>query len=83
MRNFRLGEWLPEAMTPLFTDWLLERLEHGYLQATRHHTGAALMFPHATINGWYYTAHPPPVTVRHAGGPGQRPRAACPTRACE
>jgi rifampicin phosphotransferase len=58
MRNFRLGEWLPEAMTPLFTDWLLERLEHGYLQATRHHTGAALMFPHATINGWYYTANP-------------------------
>ena len=58
MRNFRLGEWLPEAMTPLFTDWLLERLEHGYLQATRHHTGAALIFPHATINGWYYTANP-------------------------
>ena len=58
MRNFRLGEWLPEPMTPLFADWLLERLEHGYLQATRQHTGAALVFPHAAINGWYYTATP-------------------------
>jgi rifampicin phosphotransferase len=58
MRNFRLGEWLPEPMTPLFADWLLERLEHGYLQATRRHTGAALVFPHAALNGWYYTATP-------------------------
>jgi rifampicin phosphotransferase len=58
MRNFRLGEWLPEAMTPLFASWLLDRLEHGYLQATRSHTGAALVFPHAAINGWYYTATP-------------------------
>jgi hypothetical protein len=65
MRNFRLGEWLPEAMTPLFADWLLERFEHGYLQATRRHTGAALGFPHATINGWYYTA-----TARPSG-PGR------------
>jgi rifampicin phosphotransferase len=30
MRNFRLGEWLPEAMTPLFADWLLELIEDGY-----------------------------------------------------
>jgi len=58
MRNFRLGEWLPEPMTPLFAGWLLERLEDGYLQATRSHTGAALVFPHAAINGWYYTATP-------------------------
>jgi phosphohistidine swiveling domain-containing protein len=58
MRNFRLGEWLPEPMTPLFADWLLDRLEHGFLQATRQHTGAALVFPHGAINGWYYTATP-------------------------
>jgi rifampicin phosphotransferase len=58
MRNFRLGEWLPEPMTPLFASWLLQRLEDGYLQATRQHTGAALVFPHAAINGWYYTATP-------------------------
>ena len=27
MRNFRLGEWLPEAVTPLFATWLLPVLE--------------------------------------------------------
>ena len=59
MRNLRLGEWLPEPMTPLFADWLLERLDHGEQQATRDHVGAALEFPHAAINGWYYLATPP------------------------
>ena len=58
MRNFRLGEWLPEAMTPLFADWLLVRIEEGYLAATRRHLGASLGFPYAAINGWYYTAVP-------------------------
>jgi rifampicin phosphotransferase len=58
MRNLRLGEWLPEPMTPLFSDWLLERLDHGERQATRAHVGAALAFPHAAINGWYYLATP-------------------------
>jgi rifampicin phosphotransferase len=59
MRNLRLGEWLPEPMTPLFADWLLERIDHGDLQATRDHVGAMLPFPHAAINGWYYLATPP------------------------
>jgi hypothetical protein len=59
MRNLRLGEWLPEPMTPLFADWLLDRLDHGEQQATRDHVGAALAFPHAAINGWYYLATPP------------------------
>jgi phosphohistidine swiveling domain-containing protein len=58
MRNLRLGEWLPEPMTPLFADWLLERLDHGEQQATHDHVGAALEFPHAAINGWYYLATP-------------------------
>ena len=58
MRNFRLGEWLPEPMTPLFADWLLERIDHGELQATRDHVGGMLPFPHAAINGWYYIATP-------------------------
>jgi phosphohistidine swiveling domain-containing protein len=59
MRNLRLGEWLPEPMTPLFADWLLERLDQGEQQATRDHVGAALEFPHDAINGWYYLATPP------------------------
>jgi pyruvate,water dikinase len=59
MRNLRLGEWLSEPMTPLFADWLLERLDHGEQQATRAHVGTALPFPHAAINGWYYLTTPP------------------------
>jgi pyruvate,water dikinase len=58
MRNLRLGEWLPEPMTPLFADWLLQRLDHGEQQATRDQVGAALAFPHAAINGWYYLGTP-------------------------
>lgn len=60
MRNFRLGEWLPEAMTPLFADWLLGLLEDGYLGGMRSSVGAVLPFPHAAINGWYYAALPEP-----------------------
>jgi rifampicin phosphotransferase len=59
MRNLRLGEWLPEPMTPLFADWLLDRLGHGEQQATREDVGTALPFPHAAINGWYYLGTPP------------------------
>jgi pyruvate,water dikinase len=58
MRNLRLGEWLPEPMTPLFADWLLDRIDHGEQQATRVHIGTTLPFPHAAINGWYYLGTP-------------------------
>jgi rifampicin phosphotransferase len=58
IRNLRLGEWLPEPMTPLFADWLLDRLDHGERQATRNDVGTALEFPHAAINGWYYLGTP-------------------------
>ncbi len=58
MRTFRLGEWLPEPMTPLFQDWLLERIEEGYLDGMRRDAGTAIPFRHGAINGWYYTATP-------------------------
>jgi len=58
MRNFRLGEWLPEAMTPLFADWLLVLIEEGYLGGLRSAAGAAVPFGYARVNGWYYTALP-------------------------
>jgi len=64
MRNFRLGEWLPEPMTPLFQDWLLERLGDGLLRAQRRMTGTALPWRHAAIHGWYYTTAGPKVTPR-------------------
>lgn len=59
VRNFRLGEWLPDPMTPLFADWLLQQLDEGFEAGVRSTAGAGLDFPHAAVNGWYYTtAHP-------------------------
>ena len=59
-RNFRLGEWLPEPMTPLFADWLLPLIEDGYLDGMRDTIGAAIPFRYATVNGWYFNATPRP-----------------------
>jgi phosphohistidine swiveling domain-containing protein len=58
MRTFRLGEWLPDPMTPLFADWLLPLLEDGYLAWMRQAAGVGVPFRYAAINGWYYTAPP-------------------------
>jgi rifampicin phosphotransferase len=56
MRNFRLGEWLPEAVTPLFGTWLLPALEDGYLDGMHESVGVRVPFPYALVNGWYYNA---------------------------
>jgi pyruvate,water dikinase len=61
LRNFRVGEWLPDPMTPLFATWLLVRIEQGLHDALRDTAGAAPAFRSAAINGWYYTALPHPV----------------------
>jgi len=63
MRTFRLGEWLPEPMSPLFHDWLLGLIEAGYLQGMRATAGAVVPFQYAAINGWYYTAVPGPRAI--------------------
>jgi rifampicin phosphotransferase len=60
MRNFRLGEWLPEAVTPLFATWLLPALEDGYLDGMRASVGVQVPFRYALVNGWYYNATPIP-----------------------
>ena len=57
-RNFRLGEWLPEPVTPLFADWLLPLLEAGYLDGMRDTTGAVVPFRYAVVNDWYYNSPP-------------------------
>lgn len=59
-RNFRIGEWLPEAMTPLFADWLLPRIESGYLDGMRADARVTVPFRYASVNGWYYNATPIP-----------------------
>ena len=59
-RNFRIGEWLPEAMTPLFADWLLPELESGFLDGLWDTVRVQVPFRYATVNGWYYNALPTP-----------------------
>lgn len=59
MRNFRLGEWLPEPLTPLFADWLLPVLDHGTAIRLRAELGMPLRTASVVVNGWYYTSPPP------------------------
>jgi pyruvate,water dikinase len=58
-RNFRLGEWLPEPVTPLFADWLLPAIEAGFADGIRAIAGATFPFPSAVVNGWYYATPQP------------------------
>jgi pyruvate,water dikinase len=59
-RNFRLGEWLPEAVTPLFATWLLPDLEDGYLDGMQETVGVRVPFRYTLVNGWYYNTPPIP-----------------------
>jgi rifampicin phosphotransferase len=61
LRNFRLGEWLPEPVTPLFASWLLPVLERGIARAMRAESGIPMRPAGAVVNGWYYTTPPPRV----------------------
>jgi phosphohistidine swiveling domain-containing protein len=61
LRNFRLGEWLPEPVTPLFADWLLPVLERGAARAMRAESGLPMRPAGAVLNGWYFTTPPPQV----------------------
>ena len=54
-RNFRIGEWLPEPITPLCDTWLLPRMEQRYAEMARELLGVYPTPPlHVTINGWYF-----------------------------
>ncbi|KRE80886.1 PEP/pyruvate-binding domain-containing protein [Arthrobacter sp. Soil762] len=59
-RNFRLGEWLPDPMTPLFEEWLLPRIEIGFLDGMQTDARVRVPFRYASVNGWYYNAPPVP-----------------------
>jgi phosphohistidine swiveling domain-containing protein len=59
LRNFRLGEWLPEPVTPLFETWLLPGLGRGVAKELARDSGLALRLDDAIINGWYYTTPQP------------------------
>ena len=59
LRNFRLGEWLPEPVTPLFSDWLLPVLHDGMAAAMRAEAKLPLRPEHTILHGWCYTTPPP------------------------
>lgn len=58
IRNFRLGEWIGDPVTPLFQTWLLPRIEsrlHHNIGALFGITNEALGRPlHVIVNGWYF-----------------------------
>lgn len=57
MRNFRLGEWLPEPVTPLCDTWLLPRLEEAAFVAQARDVGLRPLPPyHVTVHGWYFSS---------------------------
>ena len=63
LRNFRLGEWLPEPVTPLFMDWVIRRMDDAYNVAVRRSAGIDVPMGYAQINGWYYVSPPTPLAL--------------------
>ncbi|WP_461171489.1 PEP-utilizing enzyme [Arthrobacter sp. Z1-9] len=58
--NFRLGEWLPEPVTPLFMDWIIPCMDSAYNDAVFRSAGLRVPMAHTSVNGWYYVAPPTP-----------------------
>src|SRR5262249_41097988 len=57
LRNFRLGEWLPEPITPPFRSWLLARMENGFNAFYQRQSGLTTVPPdHVVIHGWYFAS---------------------------
>lgn len=57
MRNFRLGEWLPDPVTPLCDTWLIACLEAGEVAAEGRDFGLRPRQPyHVLVNGWYFSS---------------------------
>lgn len=59
MRNLRLGEWLPEPLTPLFEDWLLKLMSRGFGRGTRSDSGLLTGIRYAVVNRWFYSTPEP------------------------
>jgi len=64
MRNLRLGEWLPEPVTPLFANWGLRLISDGFGKGTHADTGLATGLRQAIVNGWYYSTPEPDLRGR-------------------
>lgn len=54
-RNFRLGEWIGDPVTPLFESWLLTTMEETMHSEYARLIGQPAPRPlHIVVNGWYY-----------------------------
>src|SRR5438128_454339 len=55
-RNFRLGEWFFEPLTPLFADWLVKRLEASERALVWRSSRIFPVRDHYSVlvNGWYF-----------------------------
>ncbi len=74
MRNFRLGEWLPEAVTPLFATWLLPVMEDGLPRRHARHRRRAGAVPVRAGQRLVLQRHPDPVTAAARTGAVAGPR---------
>lgn len=55
IRNFRLGEWIGDPVTPAFESWLLTDIERGLERYFLDVAGIAMPGPsHVVVNGWYF-----------------------------
>jgi phosphohistidine swiveling domain-containing protein len=67
LRNFRLGEWQGDPVTPLFETWLLTRLEERLNACAQANAGLPFSIPvndqlHVVVNGWYFQGWNLPAT---------------------
>jgi pyruvate,water dikinase len=55
LRCIRLGEWLPEPVTPLFETWLLHEMEEAFRRCQLADGGFLPPAPlHVLVHGWYF-----------------------------
>ena len=70
-RQFRLGEWIGEPVTPLFESWLLSAMEERMHAWFFEQIGQRAPRPHhVVVNGWYFYS-------LNWIGPGGHPARAC------
>ncbi|MEJ2359250.1 MAG: PEP/pyruvate-binding domain-containing protein [Deinococcales bacterium] len=56
VRNFRIGEWLPEPVTPLFASHVLPSMESAMAEEGQRWWGNPMTGTHALVNGWCFYA---------------------------
>ena len=54
-RDIRLGEWLPEPVTPLFSSWVLPDIDRRFRRMQWRRSGVLVPTPsYRLVNGWYF-----------------------------